>query len=44
MIPVTTPPATSDTKPRGLLTDTAAIHDGPEAGQLRGRAVLIPEG
>jgi hypothetical protein len=33
-----------DTSERGLLTDTAAIHDGPEAGQLRGRAVLIPEG
>jgi hypothetical protein len=33
-----------DTSERGLLTDTAAIHDGPEAGQLRGRAVLAPEG
>jgi hypothetical protein len=29
---------------RGLLTDTAAIHDGPEAGQLRGRVVLVSEG
>ena len=34
----------SDTSERELLTDTAAINDGPEAGQLRGRAVLIPEG
>ncbi len=33
-----------DTSERGLLTDTAAIHDGPEAGQLRSRAVLAPEG
>jgi hypothetical protein len=28
-----------DISERELLTDTAAIHDGPEAGQLRGRAV-----
>jgi len=27
-----------------LLTDTAAIHERPEAGDLRGRVVLIPEG
>jgi hypothetical protein len=33
-----------DTSERGLLTDTAAIHERPEAGQLRGRAVLFPEG
>ena len=33
-----------DISERGLLTDTAAIHEGPEAGQLRGRVVLIPEG
>jgi hypothetical protein len=29
-----------DTSERGLLTGTAAILDRPEAGQLRGRAVL----
>lgn len=33
-----------DTSERGLLTDTAAIDERPEAGQLRGRAVLVPEG
>jgi len=33
-----------DTSGRRLRTDTAAIHDGPEAGQLRGRAVPAPAG
>ena len=33
-----------DTSEHGLLTGTAAIHDGPQTGQLRGRAVLTPEG
>ena len=33
-----------DISERELLTDAAAIHDGREAGQLRGRAVLVPEG
>ena len=28
----------------GLLTDTAAIHERAEAGDLRGRIVLVPEG
>ena len=27
----------------GLLRDTAAIHERSEAGDLRGRVVLIPE-
>ena len=29
---------------RELLSDTAAIHERAEAGDLRGRVVLIPEG
>jgi hypothetical protein len=29
---------------RGLLTDIAAVHERAEAGDLRGRVVLIPEG
>ena len=33
-----------DISERELLTDTAAIHERAEAGDLRGRVVLIPEG
>ena len=33
-----------DISERGLLTDTAAIHERAEAGELRGRVVLVPEG
>jgi hypothetical protein len=33
-----------DISERGLLTDTAAIHDRAEAGDRPGRVVLIPEG
>ena len=33
-----------DTSERELLTDTAAIHERAEAGELRGRVVLVPEG
>lgn len=33
-----------DTSERGLLTDTAAMLDRPEAGQLCGCAGLAPEG
>jgi NADPH:quinone reductase-like Zn-dependent oxidoreductase len=33
-----------DISERALLTDTAAIHQRAEAGDLRGRVVLIPEG
>jgi len=29
---------------RGFLTDTGAIHERAEAGDLRGRVVLSPEG
>ena len=29
---------------RELLTDTAAIHERAEAGDLRGRVLLVPEG
>ena len=32
-----------DISERGLLTDTAATHERAEAGDLRGRVVLIPE-
>ena len=34
----------SDISERGLLTDTAAIHERAEAGDLRGRVVLVPVG
>jgi len=33
-----------DISERGLLTDTAAIRERAEAGELRGRIVLVPEG
>jgi hypothetical protein len=33
-----------DISERELLTDTAAIHERAEAGDLRGRVVLVPEG
>ena len=33
-----------DISGRGLLTDTAAIHERAEAGDLRGLVVLTPEG
>ena len=33
-----------DISERELLTDTAAIHERAEAGDLRGLVVLIPEG
>jgi hypothetical protein len=33
-----------DISERELLTDTAAIHERDEAGDLRGRVVLIPRG
>ena len=33
-----------DISERGLLTDTAAIHERAEAADLRGPVVLIPEG
>ena len=33
-----------DISERERLTDTAANHERPEAGDLRGRVVLIPEG
>ena len=33
-----------DISERGLLSDTSAIHERAEAGELRGRVVLIPEG
>jgi hypothetical protein len=33
-----------DVSGRGLLSDTAAIHERAEAGDLRGRVVPIPEG
>jgi hypothetical protein len=32
-----------DIHKRGLLTDNAAIHQGAEAGDVRGRVVQIPE-
>jgi hypothetical protein len=33
-----------DISERGLLSDTSAIHERAEAGELRGRVVLIAEG
>ncbi len=33
-----------DISERGLLADTAAILERADAGDLRGRVVLIPEG
>ena len=33
-----------DISERGLLADTEAIHERAEAGDLRGRVVLVPEG
>jgi hypothetical protein len=33
-----------DISERELLTDTPAIHQRAEAGDLRGRIVLLPEG
>jgi NADPH:quinone reductase-like Zn-dependent oxidoreductase len=33
-----------DISEHGLLRDTAAIHERAEAGDLRGRVVLVPEG
>jgi hypothetical protein len=33
-----------DISERGLLTDTAAIHERAEPGDLPRRVVLIPEG
>jgi hypothetical protein len=33
-----------DISERKLLTDTSAIHQRAEAGDLRGRIVLLPEG
>ena len=33
-----------DISERGLLRDTAAIHERAVAGDLRGRVVLVPEG
>ena len=33
-----------DISERGVLSDAAAIHERAEAGDLRGRVVLIPEG
>ena len=34
----------SDISERELLTDAPAIHEHDEAGDLRGRVVLIPRG
>ncbi len=33
-----------DVSERGLLSGTSAIHERAEAGELRGRVVLIAEG
>jgi hypothetical protein len=33
-----------DISERGLLSDTSAVHKRAEAGDLRGRVVLSPEG
>ncbi len=33
-----------DVSERGLLSDTAAIHERAEAGEMRGRVVLVAEG
>jgi hypothetical protein len=34
----------SDISERELLTDTSAIHEPAEDGELRGRVVLVSEG